>query len=57
MLSQKTFAPDAAAADGDRGILVSAKKSGKNLQQQQQQQQQHRITTRGLVQNFQRIRT
>jgi hypothetical protein len=55
MLSQKTFAPDAAAADGDRGILVSAKKSGKNLQQQQQQQ--HRITTRGLVQNFQRIRT
>lgn len=56
MLSQKTFAPDAAAADGDRGILVSAKKSGKNLQQQQQQQQ-HRITTRGLVQNFQRIRT
>jgi hypothetical protein len=53
MLSQNTFAPDT-AADGDRGILVSAKKSGKNLQQQQQQ---HRITTRGLVQNFQRIRT
>jgi hypothetical protein len=24
MLSQKTFALDAAAADGDRGILVSA---------------------------------
>jgi hypothetical protein len=32
--------------------LVSAKKSGKSLQQQQ-----HRITTRGLVQNFQRKRT
>jgi hypothetical protein len=29
----KKFAPDA-AADGDRGLLVSAKKSGKNLQQQ-----------------------